>query len=282
MNDVNKKLKLIRPIGENDVSPVSQTISIRCGDLIFSHSWQACEQNWQREVKININTLLSPVQKCYDEDGFALSANNVWTKFDLQKPYVIKRIEFAHAPETINIRRFTFEGSHDDNKWNFLSRLTNSAVKIEEKPTFWSFEFNNNTAYRYYRCVINEILTTGIGDKDIIQYPVWGEFYLYCNTVEVTDVSIKSALLNIRVGETHELDYEVEPANNAINIITWSSSNPAVAAVDIKGVVTALKTGTAVITVRSAKNASIFDTCLVAVEEADETSDSVTGIEIII
>ena len=285
MNTKNMSLLFIRAMLENEVPPVPQTVSIKSGDLMFSHSWQACEQVRERESKTDLTTLLSPVQECFDADGNALSPNNVWTKFYLHTPVVVKRIAFAHAPHTINFRKVTFQGSNDDNAWATLLSLTNETVDIgKDAPPVWCFEFNNNTAYKYYRCVINEILTEGLGHSDVLQYPIWGGFILENSTVTVTGVSIESALLNIKIGRTHELDFETQPKNAANNSILWSSSNPTVAAVNSNGVVTAKNIGTAVITVRAASDASIFDTCLVVVleEDPDEIDADITGIEIIV
>lgn len=65
--------------------------------------------------------------------------------------------------------------------------------------------------------------------------------------VPVTGVTISQTTASIAVGGTVDLDVVVEPSN-ALQSGTWTSSDPAVAAVDKKGVVTGVSAGTATIT----------------------------------
>ena len=68
----------------------------------------------------------------------------------------------------------------------------------------------------------------------------------------VTGVSVTSTA-TIYAGSKKTLKASVAPADANNQNVTWSSSNTAVAKVDAKGVVTAVKAGTAVITVKSAE-----------------------------
>lgn len=78
---------------------------------------------------------------------------------------------------------------------------------------------------------------------------------------------------NIKVGESLQLSAAVKPAN-ANQDVKWSSSNPEVATVDQKGLVTANKTkgGATIITVTSLENTQVSETCEVVVEDIAITS----------
>ena len=70
-------------------------------------------------------------------------------------------------------------------------------------------------------------------------------------TVHVTGVSISEGSFSLVEGEFRQLSATVAPANATNSAVTWSSSATGVATVDQTGKVTAIKDGTAVITVAS-------------------------------
>ena len=82
-----------------------------------------------------------------------------------------------------------------------------------------------------------------------------------------TKIEVSPATVNVLVGDTVSLDLDVEPWN-AVDTFTWTSSNPAVATVK-DGVITGVAEGTATITVASATNPAITDTCAVTVKTVD-------------
>lgn len=94
--------------------------------------------------------------------------------------------------------------------------------------------------------------------------------------VKVTGVSLNKTTLNLLVGTTSTLAADVNPANAADRKVSWSSSDPAVAAVDENGTVTAAAAGRATITVKTADGGFTAD-CEVNVTE--ETI-ALTGIRI--
>lgn len=71
-------------------------------------------------------------------------------------------------------------------------------------------------------------------------------------TIPVTSISIYSFRTTAEVGETFKVGYKIGPAGTD-DIISFSSSNPAVASIDEYGNVKALSEGNAVITVSSSK-----------------------------
>ena len=70
-------------------------------------------------------------------------------------------------------------------------------------------------------------------------------------TVDVTSVTLDASSLSLTEGDTQTLTATVLPTNATNKSLTWTSSDPSVATVS-RGIVTAVKAGTATITARSA------------------------------
>ena len=70
--------------------------------------------------------------------------------------------------------------------------------------------------------------------------------------VSVTGVTLNNSEYRMSVGETHQLTATIAPANADNHTVSWSSSNTSVATVDANGLVTAVGTGSATITVTTA------------------------------
>ncbi|MEG1694419.1 MAG: bacterial Ig-like domain-containing protein [Eubacterium sp.] len=71
-------------------------------------------------------------------------------------------------------------------------------------------------------------------------------------TVKVADVTMNKTVLNLLEGKTDLLEATVLPENATNKEVTWTSSVPEVASVDVDGTVTALTKGTTIITVTTA------------------------------
>lgn len=71
------------------------------------------------------------------------------------------------------------------------------------------------------------------------------------NTVAVTSVSISKTSLSLKKGDKYTLTATVLPTNASNKSVIWTSDNTSVASVTSEGVVTALNTGKAVITVKT-------------------------------
>ena len=69
--------------------------------------------------------------------------------------------------------------------------------------------------------------------------------------LRVTGVTLNAANLNLVVGATWSMGATVSPANASNPAVVWSSSNAAVASVNVHGLVTAVAPGLAIITVRT-------------------------------
>ena len=96
-------------------------------------------------------------------------------------------------------------------------------------------------------------------------------------TISVTGVTVNRADFSLEQGMSEQIKASVEPSNATNQAVTWKSSDTSVATVSKDGIVTAVKPGTAVITVTSddgAKTASIT----VTIKERDAATVSVTGV----
>ncbi len=82
------------------------------------------------------------------------------------------------------------------------------------------------------------------------------EYLVITNTnapvVAVTGVSVSPTSATVGLGTTQQLNATIAPANATNQNVTWTSSNTAVATVNSSGLVTAVATGTATITVKTA------------------------------
>ncbi len=94
-------------------------------------------------------------------------------------------------------------------------------------------------------------------------------------TINVTSIKLNNTSLTLEINDKRSLTYEITPSDATNQNVTWVSSNSAVVSVDNKGNITALKSGSAVITVKSV-DGSKTSQCNVTVKEPLK----VTGIEI--
>lgn len=86
--------------------------------------------------------------------------------------------------------------------------------------------------------------------------------------VSVTSVSLNKSTLDIKVGKTATLTATINPTNATNKNVTWESDNTQIATVDTAGKVTAIKEGTAKITVKT-KDGNYTATCIVTVSKND-------------
>jgi len=98
-----------------------------------------------------------------------------------------------------------------------------------------------------------------------------------CKT-EVTDVLLNKTKLTLEVGETETLIATVLPKDADNKAVSWQSSNNDVAVVDNNGKVTAVETGTALITVTT-KDGGKMATCTVTVSCGTEVIVRLSKIE---
>lgn len=83
--------------------------------------------------------------------------------------------------------------------------------------------------------------------------------------VAVTGVTVAPATSSGAVGSTVQLSATIAPAGATGKKVTWSSSDNTVATVDVRGLVTRLKVGTATITATSQDDATKTGTSAITV-----------------
>ena len=92
--------------------------------------------------------------------------------------------------------------------------------------------------------------------------------------VAVTGVTLSPNVMNLNVGATGTLTADVVPANATNKNVTWSSSNNTVATVSTSGLVTAVSSGNAAITV-TAVDGNFAAQCAVTVSQTFQPGDFV-------
>lgn len=110
------------------------------------------------------------------------------------------------------------------------------------------------------------VTATGVGTATI--KVVVGDVNASCKVTvvqPVTSISLNKTSVTMEALATYQLTATVKPDNAADRTITWSSSDPEVAAVDDSGLVTALKKGTATITAAAQDGSGVTKTCTVTV-----------------
>ena len=90
-------------------------------------------------------------------------------------------------------------------------------------------------------------------------------------TDTVSGIQISAQTLTMLQGSSKTLTAAVQPWTATDRTVTWTSADPAIAAVDDEGVVTAVAPGETVITAASTLNSSFTASCTVTVEALDVT-----------
>ena len=117
------------------------------------------------------------------------------------------------------------------------------------------------TAHMDGRAVITA--TAANGKKDTVRVTV--------ETTHVESLSLMSYYLTLQPGASGLLKTAVSPEDASFPGVRFESSNPAVAAVDPSGLITAIAPGSAIITAASVENASISAACQVFVRDPEST-----------
>lgn len=97
--------------------------------------------------------------------------------------------------------------------------------------------------------------------------------------ISVTGVKLNETTATVEAGNKYQLIATVQPTNATNTNVTWSSDNIDIATVDENGLVTAVKEGTANITVTT-EDGSKTATCAVTVTAKEEQTVAVTGVTI--
>ena len=105
--------------------------------------------------------------------------------------------------------------------------------------------------------------------------PYWYNFNkITARVILVENLALNMSNLNLYIGNTEQLIAEVYPANATHKLLTWLSSEPSVATVNVNGLVTARSAGNAQIIVKTVDGSNLSDTCYVTVMQRMATSIS--------
>lgn len=117
-----------------------------------------------------------------------------------------------------------------------------------------------------YSCIVHD----GLPDATTLEEYIGGQ----SDTVAVTDVSIyPTNNVSLEVGKTYNLSATVSPSNATNKIVTWTSSDESIVAVDNAGKITGKKVGSAIITVTT-QDGNKKATCTVTVTATQNTGNT--------
>ena len=122
---------------------------------------------------------------------------------------------------------------------------------MKQKSTYEGWDFENVWA-----------ISPNINDG----YPFLRQFYPDYQDNLATSVALNKTETTLAVGAQEQLTATVLP-EDAVQAVTWTSSDPTVATVDENGLVTAVASGTATITATTTDGTGLTATCEVTVED---------------
>lgn len=126
-----------------------------------------------------------------------------------------------------------FQGSNDG------ANFTNVYTIPSSPPNNWT-SITVDVNYRYMR-----YLSPANGYCNVAEIEFWGSDAIF----SVTGVTVNPTSAILTVGDTQQLTASLSPVNATNQAVNWSSSNTAIAMVSSTGLVTAIASGTANITV---------------------------------
>lgn len=103
------------------------------------------------------------------------------------------------------------------------------------------------------------------GESDLVDVPAFKT-----DEKGVTSVSVGNDAVTLDVGNTSQIDVTVEPTDADNKAVTYSSNNKAVATVSDSGLIEAVKSGSATITVKSSNNSQATSKVRVTVEDIED------------
>ncbi len=98
------------------------------------------------------------------------AANDEWLEVAFPAPVTVKSIRLMHGLPTVTLNG-RLEGSNDESDWDTLTNISEDPV-----DTFITENFENTTAYQYYRLYF----TTGVEAGDWVKIYEW-ELYTETN-----------------------------------------------------------------------------------------------------
>ena len=236
-------------------------------------------------IKENGKAELSTIKK--QMNSLKVEYNNLKTIKDEKYTTYQNAISNNLTEEQINVAKTEYETANT----NYTNKVKEYNTKVDEYNAKVS-QINNQVKDKLpmYNDSNWTKTTDGSFKVDLTQFSgkksfsIWAKLVTGTNTyydqeiysmngtkpteVSVTSVSLNKSTLDIKVGETATLTATINPTNATNKNVTWKSDNTQIATVDTAGKVTAIKEGTAKITVKT-KDGNHTATCIVTVSKND-------------
>lgn len=216
------------------------------------------------------------VDKIQTPDGTWVSSDSTTYNVTANGTYTFKAADKAgnEASKSITINNIdtTAPGAPGINlDQNKLTIIGGSDSKSGVKET--DYQLNNGAWIKYTDPVtlddgsytINARTIDNAGNSSVI---VTTEANVNKNpTVNAVAISLDKSSDSIEIGQTDTLTASITPTNTSNKNVKWTSSDSSVASVDQSGKVTAVKAGTAVITVSTQDGTNLSASCTVNVQD---------------
>ncbi|MBO4416912.1 MAG: Ig-like domain-containing protein [Bacteroidales bacterium] len=131
-----------------------------------------------------------------------------------------------------------------------LGDYRSSSLRTEYPNDAWLVTFDADGVYRHYGLRCDGFSVRAITDEDV--------------RITVTGISLSKSNYDLVAGETVSIVATVTPSNATQSTVIWSSSDTDVATVDYSGVITAVQSGTAIITATT-YDGGFYETCTITV-----------------
>ena len=266
------------PIVSHQGIPRTYTVAVSEESIKHRNSWQGY---WDLiRLRINFDSFMSASEfQSFDRDGNARSPNNAWVKVELPWQRIIRRIRWQNGHTTGRVRRFTLQGSNNNVNWDDLPiRETVAEIVDMDNHDVLHFEINNDTAYRFYRLVINQVHPWRTG-SNVTHYAILESFSMCCEVIPAEKITIPSFFV-LGFGEQKHIIALIEPERTTYQDIIWRSNDKSVATVDQEtGLVTGIGHGMTTINATLKSNRTISENTRVMVGRP--SPDRVTDVRII-
>ncbi len=191
----------------------------------------------------------------------------------------------------------SFEALPDYESFAEALKLKAEAISLDDGCTVQDlrvvvFDTNNVEEGTEYTVFYNVLFRTGESTGWDNTHPIriaffltWREGYSlvkmaqFNRIIPATAVFIHPLGLKLKEQETATMSYSIEPANTTDTTVVWRSSDPAVATVSDKGVVTAVAPGNCIISVKAGKQTS---NCTCSVETNATITLNVTAVNVLV
>ncbi|MBU3146897.1 discoidin domain-containing protein, partial [Clostridium sp. CF012] len=190
-----------------------------------------------------------------------------WIKVDFgvtnQKNIEKYTIKCRKSNDNSNIKSWTFDGSMDGTSWVALDTKTNEINWDYSNSEKREYIFANDKEYRYYR--INVLANNGqsnwidIDEIELMEKEI--------PVIQSMSISLNKTLAIINVGQDETLTATITPDNATNKTVIWKSNHPEITTVDITGKITAVTTGTAIITATTQDGSNLSASCIVTVTD---------------